>query len=262
MKVYFASYSTTPTVPMQCLLESFLYFRKKDYKDWHISKNLLGKDLFLDSGAFSAFSAGKKIDLDEYIEYIKKYSTDITVYAGLDVIGDWKKTRDNIEYMEDKGLHPLPTFHFNSPLDELRRMCKKYDYIALGGLVPLSMKKDLMRKWLDICFSIIIKEGKLKGSMIKIHGFGVNSFWVWKRYPFYSVDATSWLTGGVFRRIIEFKRGGIVTHAKSNPKKTLLWLKTSKAHYHDLNIHNAIEYKKAADFVTDLWEKRGVVWTN
>lgn len=102
---------------------------------------LLNRNLFLDSGAYSAFSRGEKIDIDEYIKFIQKYQNNIKIYAGLDVIGNYIETRKNLEYMESKGLKPLPTFHFGSPLSELERMIDKYDYIALGGLVPLSMKR-------------------------------------------------------------------------------------------------------------------------
>lgn len=71
-----------------------------------------------------------------------------------------------------------------------------------------------MKAWLDNCFSIITK----KKPLIKIHGFGVNAFWIWERYPFYSVDATSWLMGGKFRRLIEFKKNKFITLGKKDKK--------------------------------------------
>ena len=54
-------------------------------------------DLFLDSGAFSAETQGAKIDIQEYIDFIKEHQDVIEVYANLDVIGDpvstWKNQK-------------------------------------------------------------------------------------------------------------------------------------------------------------------------
>lgn len=257
MKLYFAGYSTDTEIS-ECtdtknLLESYLYFKKKDYQAWHKERGLLGKDLFLDSGAFSAFTKGEVIDIDDYINFIKRNEKWITTYAGLDVIGDSKGTRENVEYMESKGLHPLPTFHHGSDYAELERMVKKYDYIALGGLVPISMNVPLMKKHLDKCFRIIGKD-------VKVHGFGVNGYWAWLRYPFYSVDATSWLAGAMYRRLITFDPAShkLVQSTKTKNSDNILFMKAHTANYRELNMHNAKEYMKAAHFVTRLWANRGI----
>ena len=258
MKLYFASYSTVPQVAQHTgannLLETYLYFKNKDYQVWHKDKGLLGKDLFLDSGAFSAFTKGENINIDEYINFIKKNEKVITTYAGLDVIGDSKATRKNVEYMESKGLRPLPTFHHGSDYEELERMVKKYDYIALGGLVPISMNIPVMKKHLDKCFRIIGKE-------VKVHGFGVNGYWAWLRYPFYSVDATSWLMGGMYRRVIFFDPAShkLVQSTKTKNNDHTLFMKAHTADYKELDIHNAQEYMKAAHFATRLWASRGII---
>ena len=56
-------------------------------------------NLFLDSGAYSAWSKGVTIDIDEYISFIKKNIKYITVYANLDVIGDPEATYRNQKYI-------------------------------------------------------------------------------------------------------------------------------------------------------------------
>ncbi len=259
MKLYFAGYSTRPemfkNIPeAKNLLESYLVFKNRDYFQWHQDKVLLNKELFLDSGAFSANSKGVKIDIDRYIDFIKENQKYIKVYANLDVIGDYKKTQENQEYIEAKGLNPLPTFHYFSPLSELEKMIKKYDYIALGGLVPLSLQQERLKKWLDRCFNII----KVK---VKVHGFGVNALWTWERYPFYSVDATSWLVGGKYRRLYKFKEGKFITTSKNdNNKKTIERYKTIESHYNEIDENNVKEFIKAKDFFTEVWKKRGIAW--
>lgn len=147
-------------------------------------------DLFLDSGAFSAFSQGITIDLDEYIQFIQEHDRYLQVYANLDVIGDPEATWRNQQYMEDRGLHPLPTFHYGEPIRYLERYVSIYPYVALGGMVPI--KTADLRVWLDVLFShYLCDERGLP--RCKVHGFGLTTFDLMLRYPWYSVDSTSWV---------------------------------------------------------------------
>lgn len=210
-------------------------------------------NLFIDSGAFSAFTKQASIDLDQYAEFLKAYANRKSVYASLDVIGDWKATRRNQEKLEAKGLEPIPTFHFNSPETELKRLVSKYNYIALGGLVPISMQRKTMQQWLDYCFSII-------KTNTKVHGFGVNSLWAWERYPFYSVDATSWLMGEKFRRTIYLENGKVKTSHKNDGIKSIKSMKAHTDKYYEQSLANAEAYLQLEQRVTKLWESRGVKW--
>ncbi len=233
-------------------LHSYLEVKRGDFG--LLTYGLSPQNSFLDSGAFTAFTQCKVIDIDHYIETIKK--ANIPYYAALDVIGDYEATAKNLAYMESKGVNPIPTFHFGSPIPELEKLLLKYDYIALGGLVPHATNRVRLKAWLDLCFSVITKHKPL----VKVHLFGINSLWAWKRYPIYSADATSWVAGSKFRRIIEYdtRTQKMITHHKG--------LNTSMSHrvwngnYIDLNLHNIIEYQKAADDMTRMWAGRGVKW--
>ena len=150
--------------------------------------------LFLDSGAFSAWRKGIEINIDEYIEFIKLYESNLEVYAVLDDILDPVKTWKNQAYMESKGLKPLPVFHFGEPADPWLNKCKEYDYFAIGGMVPIS-NRDL-KPWLDkIWTELVDSDGYAKH---KVHGFGLTSVEMIKRYPWHSVDSTSWVMTGRF----------------------------------------------------------------
>lgn len=154
----------------------------------------MGKvDLFIDSGAFSAFTKGIEIDIQDYIQFIRDNEQVISVYANLDVIGDAEGTLRNQEVMEAAGLSPLPCFHYNEPVEYLEYYLSKYDYIALGGMVPVSTS-DLI-SWLDGVFANYICDsaGIPKA---KVHGFGLTSLKLMLRYPWYSVDSTSWVMTG------------------------------------------------------------------
>lgn len=140
--------------------------------------------VFMDSGAFSAFSLGSKIDIDEYISFCKK--TDVDYYAVLDVIGDPEGTLKNQNYMESQGVNPVPCFHYGEDFKYLDMYCKKYDFIAIGGLVPI--QKSQKMRWLNMVFS--------KYPDKKFHGFGLTSIDLVNKYPWFSVDSSSWLNAG------------------------------------------------------------------
>lgn len=151
--------------------------------------------LFLDSGAFSAWSKGLQIDIDEYIDFIKVNEKYIDVYSVLDSIGDPELTLKNQAIMEKAGLSPIPCFHYGEDIKYLKCYLQKYNYIALGGMVPIG-SADLS-VWLDSIFSEYICDST--GLPIcKIHGFGMTSLKLVLRYPWYSIDSTSWVATGRF----------------------------------------------------------------
>lgn len=158
-------------------------------------------ELFLDSGAYSAWTQGAPIDIQEYISFIKENIDVISVYANLDVIGiggkqpnmlTAQRTLENQKIMEDAGLHPVPCFHFGEPYSFLEYYVKNYDYLALGVAGNSGVK---LIPWLNECFSKYIcdEQGMPK---IKIHGFAVTSLKLLVTYPWYSVDSTSWVITG------------------------------------------------------------------
>lgn len=155
-------------------------------------------DLFLDSGAFSAWTQGVEIDIQQYIAFIKEHLDVISIYANLDVIGvggkqpnrlTAERTLENQKIMEKAGLHPLPVFHFGEPIEYLQYYVDNYEYIALGVAGNFG---NALIPWLDDCFSNYIcdKDGYPK---VKPHGFAVTSIKIMKRYPWFSVDSTSWV---------------------------------------------------------------------
>lgn len=163
--------------------------------------------IFLDSGAYSAWTQNVKIDIKDYIEFIKKYQDHLEVYANLDVIKNPEATYKNQLTMERAGLNPLPVFHYGSDIEWLKRYLRRgHDYIALG--VAGNNTTDKLSPWLDDLFSNYLtdKDGM---PVIKVHGFAVTNFNIMWRYPWYSVDSTSWIitgrNGGV---LVPFMKGG------------------------------------------------------
>lgn len=246
MRVYFAGYASylaTPEIGLQDgdfgLLVAYLEVKNK--KDLSFPKPVL-----LDSSAFSVSTGRAKIDVKEYGEYLLKNKDLYNIYANLDVIGDAEETQKNQDYLESLGLNPLPTFHFGSDYKVFEELIEKYDYIGLGGLVPLVRRKDVLFAHLDKCFSIIMK----KKPKLKTHGWGMTGQDVVMRYPFYSVDSTTWLVGGKFNRVDDFN----VIRLK--PHKGII----KYTDYKKKDIYNAKQILKMIETATKIWEKRGIKW--
>lgn len=170
-------------------------------KRWVSTESLSKVSLFLDSGAFSAWKQGVGIDIHDYIDFIKQYEDVIDVYANLDVIGlegeqpnetTARMTLENQEIMEEAGLSPLPCFHFGEPFEYLDFYAEHYDYLALGVAGNTGLR---IAPWLDKCFSDHIC-GEDGFPEVKVHGFAVTHPALILRYPFYSVDSTTWIYAG------------------------------------------------------------------
>lgn len=198
------------------LLMSYYYVGQKFSKFIELlEKKEPDKKLFIDSGAFTAWTKGKPINVDEYIDFINTYSEHINLYGQIDVIpGDIVKghtqaqveeaaaaTWENYLYMRPKMKNPeglLYTFHVGEPYKYLEEALEWKDengkhipYIALGGMVgkPMPTKKS----FLDSCFSIIKKSSNPD---VKVHAFGMTSFSLLESYPITSADSTSWIMTG------------------------------------------------------------------
>ena len=166
------------------------------------------KSHFLDSGAFSLWTKAAvyykehkcgRWDYyntdefwayaDAYVKFVKKYRAGIDLYANIDVIPNPELTWRNQQYLESKGLTPVPVVHQGTDLNWLHRYMKKHSIIALGGLAK-SVHANNTIPWLDKCFDIICDTPD-RMPKVKIHGFGISSIKLWLRYPWWSVDSTS-----------------------------------------------------------------------
>lgn len=175
-------------------LESYHYIWKESYVE-RIRTN--GDMVFLDSGAFSAYSLGVDVNLEEYCAWINRnrdiIRTDDTgalMASVLDGIGDPLKTWQNQQAMESLGVRPLPCFHYGEDERYLEWYISRYEYITIGGMVPITTPQLFM--WLDRIWSKYLTDGSGR-PRVKVHGFGLTSVPLMERYPWYSVDSSSWV---------------------------------------------------------------------
>jgi len=155
-----------------------------------------GLDLFLDSGAFTAFTKDKTITADAYAEYIHTCGDIWTVKSSLDAIGDAAKSYEYLKALESLGCKVQPVFHAREGEEWLvKYLDEGYDYIFLGGMVPETTK--WLTGWLDDLFDKYLTNSD-GTARVKLHGFGLTDQSLMFRYPWHSVDSTSWLMTGIF----------------------------------------------------------------
>jgi hypothetical protein len=172
---------------------------------------------FLDSGAFSAWSIGKPIDIQEYISFVQDNQHLLDVYANLDIIGDMRGTMVNQRLMEDAGLRPLPVVHYGTDQGIVREVAHEHSYFAIGGLVGRSQSEILRycRLVFDTSFSV--------RSDARIHGFGLTNPILVDQLPLYSADSTTWLLASKFGNLSLYNpvTRSFQLWSRGNPKKFL-----------------------------------------
>lgn len=214
-------------------LESYHYVQNGRFTD---NIRATGKKVFLDSGAYSSFTKGVDVSLDDYCQYIKDNADILLIEDGiilvsvLDAIGDPLRTWQNQHAMEHNGVTPLPCFHYGDDERYLAEYIKKYDYITLGGMVPINNK--ILKIWLDRIWENYLIDGAGQ-PRLKVHGFGLMVEDFLMAYPWHSVDSSTWIRKAFSGMILGHTLNGFLLPdlyiSKRNPRA-----KIAGAHYNTI----------------------------
>lgn len=197
------------------ILESWHYVGKQKYVDEMRADHA---QIFLDSGAFSAYTLGVTLSVEDYCNYITRNRDIIRTEEGvvmasvLDGIGDPLQTWRNQYEMELRGVRPLPCFHAGEDEKYLEHYVRNYPYITLGGMVGSSTKQLCI--WLDRIWDRYLVDGAGRPK-IKVHGFGITAVPIMERYPWYSCDSSSWIQSAAFGSIVTPQFGPLNVSTKS-----------------------------------------------
>ena len=202
-----AATEATGPRPVRLLL-SYHYFRDADLDAILGEFTGASLDVFADSGAYSAWSVGARVEPAAYTDWVRRWQHWFGLVAGPDVIGDAAATAQETRTMREAlpDVCVVPTFHVGEPWPVLEAYAKEYPYLALGGMVPYTRQRALLGAWLDKAFRLL-PAGK------KVHGFGLTTWELLLRYPWASVDSSSWTAGFRFGSLALFdrQRGRFVT---------------------------------------------------
>lgn len=201
----------------------------------------------MDSGAFSAWSKGVSIDLDAYIAYCLEHVDAINYIVNLDVIParpgqkkipvveierSAKQGWSNYKKMVNAGLPAdkiIHVFHQNEDFKWLDRMVESgMPYIGLSPANDRTRHEKVI--WLDQCMKHVLDKDGMP--LVKFHGFAVTSFLIMKRYPWYSVDSSTWaVAGGRGETFIPVFRDGAFIYSLEPHKVSLSQMTNKKTHF-------------------------------
>lgn len=194
--------------PHRCLSYAYLGIRRNDQLSaWEMYRELKRPAIFMDSGAFT-LQTDTAVGIKEAVAFARKYATFIQEneqslehYVSVDWRRNGKISWDMQKRLEDWGLKPLPVYHAEDDFAWFEKLCAaKYPIVCVskpdraGALTLDRLYKQV--------FSVAHEHGTL------VHGLsetGSNIF----RYPFYSVDSTSWLQDAGRGYIIQLSRGSL-----------------------------------------------------
>lgn len=229
------------------ILESWHYVGKQRYVDAMRNDSA---QIFLDSGAFSAYTLGVSLSVEDYCNYIQRNldivrrDGNVVMASVLDGIGDPLQTYRNQLEMEARGVRPLPCFHAGEDERYLEWYIQNYEYITLGGMVGSSTKQLCI--WLDRIWDKHLCDGSGRAK-IKVHGFGITSVPIMERYPWFSCDSSSWLQSAAFGSIVLPEHGPLAVSEKSPAR-------------HDWGQHLSTLSQIEQDYILQKLEEQGFTY--
>ena len=172
----------TPACPVG-VLASYWYYKSHDFSPYRECP------LILDSGAFSAYTQGARIDLGEYAEWCDQMRPRWQFAFNLDVLGDSAASLANWRALKVLGVDSVPVIHFGDRPEEVLPPYLKEGAtrIALGGLAARRAGGQA-RAWSAYCFRWLRDHSPLT----KVHGLGIHtSTRSGRMFPWSTTDSTA-----------------------------------------------------------------------
>lgn len=230
--------------------------------------------LILDSGAFTAWSTGKQVDVVAYAEWALANANrgKEVVAVNLDVIpGEMGRTSTkeernegmarslkNADYLRSRGLNVMEVFHQDEPLVFLDTLL---DRLPPNGILAISPRNDVAMssklEWQKIVLRHLYQRyGK---NLPRTHGLAVTSHRMMKGFPYYSVDSSTWASAMRFGTYTN--EWGKQEHIEKiyDGRPNTVNMKPAIIHSLRKSIENYGHVEKS---MTTLWAQRGVTWKN
>ena len=218
------------------ILESYYYF-----KSWQRPLLKSCRSFLLDSGAFTFMSSTKGETPDwnryikGYIDFINLYEIDLFFELDIDAIVGYEQVKQMRKKIEaGTGKQCIPVWHRSRGAQEYIRLCDEYPYIAIGGFAIKDIKSNEYNQIIPL-----LDKAFAKGT--KVHGLGFTPPELLK-YPFYSVDSSSWTSGSRYASVYSFCNGRM-TLARKRSNQRLINYKALDRH----NLAQWLKYQKYLD---------------
>lgn len=228
-----------------------------------------------DSGAFSAWNIGKKIDIGAYADWALSQQARFSrvVSVNLDVIpgekgrtstaqerkDGMKQSLKNADYLRARGLDVMEVFHQDEPKSFLNELI---DRLPKDGVLGISPRNDKHLKaktdWQNVVLRHLRSVRELD-NFPRTHGLAVTSIEMLREFPYYSGDSSTWVNPWRYGGYVD-ERGRIVgIDTKMSKRPTS---KESNDALHFFARESIYNLMKVGDTITTLWSKRGIEWSN
>lgn len=178
MHIYLASPNTQQQAEHCGNMNVLLSFASFSKWLWQYQSSF--RRVLIDSGAYSEFNSGKKIDLQAYKDWSHQWRGYAEAVAGLDDIsGDYKRSLKNYAAIE----WSFPTWHESDPIELLPELVaiaqERKTWLGIGLIPPRTGKENIIRAALEQ-----IPES------VHVHGWALCEYTHIRRLD--SVDSTNW----------------------------------------------------------------------
>lgn len=219
-----------------------------------------------DSGAFSVWTLGETIDLDDYIAWCRYYTeaTPGFVPISLDVIPGRPGTKptmaereramaqsvENGDQIRAAGVGIMEVYHWHEPIEHLDRLLARRqpgELLGIGGLASGGSRTEKVA-FCDQVFAHV-RDACGWNALPPLHGLGVSpTSPLGVRYPWWSVDSSSWSLAGRFGRHVS----GSGRRGDADPR-------TSNRTVRQIYLTRVLDSWQRHDrTLTETWASRGV----
>lgn len=202
-----------------------------------------GAQVIIDSGGFAARTRGVILDVADYARFLNEHR--VPLAFNLDT-NDHDETMAHQAYLDETcPLTTIIPIYHASDWVERRSLLDQFieegrTYIGIGGLVGHAATRSQKQATLDYTF-------RRTRDKVKVHGLGVTAVDQLRRYPFFSVDSTTWL------RVARF---GVNRHQDQRLNSF-----ENRTHSRAQRLQIAAEQWLTVErSVTALWAARGITW--
>lgn len=150
--------------------------------------------LMIDSGAFTAHTTGKPIQLAEYEEFLTRWRGVFDHAVTLDVVGDPVATRKNTHWLHQRGHNVMPVFTRGGSSADFDAMVKDSGYVCVGGGVGMNREMVIAR------LSALQRRAEELGG--GIHALGVGNLNGLRKIRPYSADASNVSAAFIYGNVV------------------------------------------------------------
>jgi len=291
MKIHIAGAGTFPTVTDMVGVFSGLdtfssFFDAKDPETFVTLRKHRPRSIICDSGAHAYFSASgvksaspvklaarllpPKEYVERYARFIERVLHLIDRFVEFDTVEihgtrfqKWQRAR-LLEAVGGDHSRLVVVYRASEPRAALRKIMRDFPFIGLEGY---RNKNFTLLEYLEICHECY----KAK---VKPHAFASVDTKFLTQVPLYSSDSSSWsmiYRSGIFTRFTgrglrtlhrsQIRKKFEVAVGVAQPLARMTTARSTAFRYREA-IRTVLEqYEKLAQYLTDLWKERGIVWS-